>query len=50
MFGSFTDSISANAIIVLLTLGLTIHFMRENKKAAEGGKVIQEYEGFRYTI
>ena len=39
----------ANALIIIITLMLEWKFKRANKRAANGGKVIEGLEGFRYT-
>lgn len=40
----------ACAGIVLLTLMMEWKFMKANKRAAAGGKVIEGLPGFRYTL
>ena len=40
----------ANGLIILLVVVMTLAFRRANRNAEEGGKVIEEQEGFRYTL
>ncbi|KAJ9624448.1 hypothetical protein H2203_005183 [Taxawa tesnikishii (nom. ined.)] len=40
----------ASALIVIISLALDFKFMRANKRAAAGGKVIEGLKGFRYTL
>ncbi|KAL6253261.1 hypothetical protein RBB50_000984 [Rhinocladiella similis] len=40
----------ANALIVLIVAWLSWKFNRANKRAMNGGKVIEGLEGFRYTL
>ena len=40
----------AAGLIVVISLLLNLKFMRANKRAASGGKVIEGLEGFRYTL
>ncbi|CRG87188.1 putative transporter C1002,16c [Talaromyces islandicus] len=42
-------AILANALMIIITIGLEIKFYRANKRAESGGKQIEELEGFRYT-
>lgn len=39
-----------NGVMVLVVAGLTVYFKRMNRKAERGEVVIEETEGFRYTI
>ena len=47
--GIITCMIAA-ALIVVITLLLDLKFTRANKRAANGGKVIEGLQGFRYTL
>lgn len=40
----------ASGLIVVIALMLDLKFMRANKRAAAGGKVIEGLAGFRYTL
>lgn len=40
----------AAALIIVISLALDFKFMRANKRAAAGGKVIEGLQGFRYTL
>lgn len=42
--------ILANALIVIITLALTLKFKRANKRVDEGGKMIEGQPGFKYTL
>lgn len=42
--------IGAAGLIVLIAVVLDLKFVRANKRAASGGKVIEGLEGFRYTL
>lgn len=39
----------ANALIILIVALLTLKFWRANKRARNGGKVIEKQQGFLYT-
>lgn len=39
-----------SALVVLITLLLTVKFHFANKRAERGGKVIEGQAGFRYTL
>lgn len=45
-----TACMIASGLIVVITLMLDFKFMRANKRAAAGGKVIEGLAGFRYTL
>jgi MFS family permease len=40
----------ANGLSILIVLALTLKFWRANKRAAEGGRIIEGQQGFRYTL
>jgi len=40
----------ANGLSILIVLALSFKFLRANKRAEAGGKVIEHQEGFRYTL
>lgn len=40
----------AAGLIILITLVMNLKFVRANKRAAAGGKVIEGLDGFRYTL
>jgi hypothetical protein len=42
-------TMTAAALMILVTLALDLKFVRANRRAAAGGKVIEGLEGFRYT-
>ncbi|KAH7115383.1 major facilitator superfamily domain-containing protein [Dactylonectria estremocensis] len=43
-------AMTASGLIILITLALDLKFVRANKRAAAGGKLIGGLEGFRYTL
>lgn len=43
-------TIIANGLIVLIVAALTLKFWRANKRVAAGGKVIENQQGFLYTL
>ncbi|CAG9953212.1 unnamed protein product [Clonostachys rosea f. rosea IK726] len=43
-------AMTASGMIILITLALDFKFVRANKRATAGGKVIGGLEGFRYTM
>lgn len=42
--------IIASALVVVITLLLGLKFWRANKRASNGGKIIEGLIGFRYTL
>jgi sugar phosphate permease len=46
LYAAFTSMSCA----IMITLGLTLYFRRENKKADKEGKILEGLEGFRYTL
>jgi len=44
-----TAAMIACALVIVITLLLEWKFKRANKRAANGGKIIEGLEGFRYT-
>ncbi|KAE9366459.1 phthalate transporter [Stipitochalara longipes BDJ] len=40
----------ANGLIIIIVAIMTLVFRRANKRAENGGKVIEDQEGFRYTL
>ena len=44
-----TTCLIANGMIIAITCLLELKFYYANKRAAQGGKVIEGLEGFRYT-
>jgi peptidoglycan/LPS O-acetylase OafA/YrhL len=38
------------AMIIIISLLLNLKFWRANKRVANGGKIIEGLEGFRYTL
>jgi MFS family permease len=40
----------ANGLIIVIVAIMTLAFRKANKRAEDGGKVIEGHEGFRYTI
>ncbi len=40
----------ANALTVVIVVGLSIKFHRANKRVDQGGKPIEGLQGFKYTI
>lgn len=47
--GMYTTMI-ASALIIVISAMLELKFVRANRRAAAGGKVIEGLEGFRYTL
>lgn len=47
--GMYTTMI-ASALIIIISAMLELKFVRANRRAAAGGKVIEGLEGFRYTL
>lgn len=43
-------TMTAGALVVVIALLLDVKFMRANRRADQGGKLIEGLEGFRYTL
>ena len=43
-------TMTAAALIIVITLALDFKFWRANKRAEAGGKIIEGLNGFRYTL
>ncbi|KAJ5937114.1 Major facilitator superfamily domain general substrate transporter [Penicillium verhagenii] len=43
-------SIACIVVCMAITLGITVHFYRENEAADKNGKILEGLEGYRYTL